>query len=189
MMKRVLNRALVFTITNVLLFQVGWFVCILGGDLAAILFTLPALVFHFSKSSSRVADLVAVVIAVAIGFIHDSVLIHVGHIVFAESAIAPPLWLICLWALLGITLNHSMQWIYSRPLWSALLGALCGPLSYLAGVELSAADWSSPKLEVIPIIAAVPLIAFMWLLVLPLHRVLSLRVLSYVANKNTSAIS
>jgi len=184
-----MNRGLVFTITNALLFQVGWFVCILWGDLAAIFFTLPALIFHFSKSSLPLADMVAVIIAIAIGFIHDSVLIHTGHIVFIESTIASPLWLICLWALLGITLNHSMQWIYSRPLWSALLGTLCGPLSYLAGVELSAADWSSPRLENIPIMAAIPLIAFMWLLVLPVHRVLSLRVLSYVANKNTSTVS
>lgn len=181
-----MNRALVFIITNALLFQVGWFVCILWGNLAAILFTVPALVFHFITSATRLADVVAVIIAVTIGIIHDSVLIHTGHIVFVESTIIPPLWIMCLWALLGITLNHSMQWIYSRPLWSALLGAISGPLSYLAGVELSAAEWSSPRLEIVPIMAAVPLIALMWLLVLPLHRLLSLRILNYVVNKDTS---
>ncbi len=181
-----MNRALAFTITNALIFQAGWFVCILWGNLAAIIFTVPALLFHFSKSSARLADVIAVIIAVALGIIHDSVLIHTGHIVFVESTIMPPLWIICLWALLGITLNHSMQWIYSRPLWSGVLGAVSGPLSYVAGVKLSAAEWSSPHLEIVPIMAAIPLIALMWLLVLPLHRLLSLRILTYVANKNTS---
>lgn len=193
-----MNRALAFTITNALLFQIGWLVCILWGDLAAICFTIPALAFHFIKSSVRFADMVAVVVAIALGFIHDSVLIHAGYIVFTESAILPPLWLFCLWALLGITLNHSLRWIYSRPLWSAVLGAACGPLSYWAGVSLSSADWSSPTLDIVPvgivplgivpIMAAIPLIAIMWSLVLPLHRLLSLRVLSYVANKNASRV-
>lgn len=169
-----INRALVFTIANALLFQVGWFVCILCGSLWAGIFTLAAITGHFIISRQRREDAIAVLFAIALGVLHDSLLLHSGQIQFSESAYLPPLWLVCLWALLGITLNHSLVWIYSRPLWSALLGAIAAPLSYLAGVGLSSAEWSSPLVEVLPIIA------ILWLIVLPLHRFLSLRVLSYV---------
>lgn len=178
-----MNRALVFTVTNALLFQVGWLVCILCGSFWAGIFTLAAIIFHFVIVPQRREDAVAVVIAIALGLLHDLLLLHSGHIQFAESSYLPPLWLICLWVLLGITLNHSLVWIYSRPLWSALLGAIAAPLSYLAGVKLSSAEWSSPLVEVLPIIA------ILWLVVLPLHRFLSLRVLSYVQRKTTGLSS
>ena len=174
-----MNRTLLLTITNALLFQVGWLVCILCGSFWAGVFTLIALVFHFVVYKQQLADVIAVLLAVVIGLIHDSLLLHAGYIVFAEAIYLPPFWLVCLWALLGIALNHSLVWIYSRPLWSSLLGALAAPLSYLAGVKLSSAEWSSPLVEVLPIIA------ILWLVVLPLHRLISLRVLSYVQHKTT----
>lgn len=178
-----ISRALAFTITNVLLFQVGWLVCVLGGSFWGGIFTLVAIIFHFSISGQRFADTTAVLIALVLGFIHEMLLLHGGYIQFVGSAYLPPLWLLCLWVLLGITLNHSLVWIYSRPLWSALLGAISAPLSYLAGVKLSSAEWSSPLLVVLPIIA------ILWLVVLPLHRFLSLRVLSYVQRKTTKSSS
>ena len=174
-----MNRALVFNLANALIFQLGWFVCILGGSLLAAVFTTIVLAIHFFLVSRRVDDLIAVVLAVVLGLVHDLLLIHTGQIQFVESAQLPPLWLMCLWALLGITLNHSLQWIYYRPLWSSLLGAVFAPLSYLAGVALSSAEWSSPLIEVLPIIAA------LWLIILPLHRFLSLRISSYVQHKTT----
>jgi hypothetical protein len=169
-----MTRALAFTLTNVLLFQVGWFVCILFASQWAVLYTLVAGCVHFYWSQTRVRDAIAVVLCLLIGVVHDSVLIHAGLIRFVESSLWPPLWLMCLWLLLGITLNHSLRWVYERPYWSAMLGAISGPLSYLAGVKLSSAEWSSPLTEVIPIIA------FLWLLVLPLHRFLSVRITPYV---------
>lgn len=178
-----INRTLAFTITNVLLFQVGWLVCILCGSFWAGIFTLAAITFHFSISPQRRNDALAVLIALVLGLLHEMLLLHGGYIQFVESEYLPPLWLLCLWALLGITLNHSLVWIYSRPLWSASLGAIAAPFSYLAGVKLSSAEWSSPLLEVLPIIA------ILWLTILPLHRFLSLRVLSYVQRKATKLSS
>jgi hypothetical protein len=174
-----MNRALVFTLTNALIFQLGWFVCILGGSALAVGFTAIILFIHFFFVNRRCDDAIAVVLAVILGLAHDLLLIHTGQIQFLESAQLPPMWLVCLWALLGITLNHSLQWIYYRPLWSSLLGAMLAPLSYLAGVTLSSAEWSSPLVEVLPIIAA------LWLVILPLHRFLSLRISSYVQCKTT----
>jgi hypothetical protein len=167
-------NALVFTVANILLFQVGWFICILCGSYWALSYTVVVLLLHFYCSPVRVSDLLAIALSVLIGFAHDSILIRGGYIHFVESASWPPIWLVCLWALLGATLNHSLRWIYPRPLLSAGFGVIGGPLSYLAGVKLSSAQWSSPLVEVVPIIAT------LWLLVLPLHRFLSMRIKPYV---------
>lgn len=174
-----IKKSQIFTLTNVVLFQVGWFACILGGNVWAVSFTFAALVYHFTVSEQRLNDVVAVLIALALGLLHELLLLHGGYIRFVESSVLPPGWLLCLWILLGITLNHSLTWIYSRPLWSGLLGAIAAPFSYLAGVKLSSAEWSSTLVEVLPIIA------LLWLGLLPLHRFLSLRVLSYVQRKTT----
>lgn len=178
-----LKKELVFIIANALIFQLGWFVCIVLGSVWALAFTLAVLAVHFVLCSRRTEDAIAVVLAVTLGLMHDLLLLHGGYIQFVESAQFPPLWLICLWALLGITLNHSLIWIYSRPRWSSLLGAIAAPLSYLAGVGLSSAQWSSPLHEVLPIIA------LLWLVILPLHRILSLRIFCYVQPKTTKLFS
>lgn len=170
-----MSRSLLFTLLNALVFQLGWFICILCGSLWAAVFTLIVLCVHFYFVHARQSDAIAVFICVLMGLIHDSLLIHAGYIEFVETENWPPLWLSCLWILLGLTLNHSLRWIYERPLWAGLLGAIGGPLSYLAGVKLSSAQWSSPLMEVIPIIAA------LWLVILPLHRFLSLRIKPYVS--------
>lgn len=171
-----MSRQALFLVLNILLFQVGWLVCILAGTDWALIYTFAALVVHFSVSSQRRADVVSVLLCVLIGLIHDLVLIHTQMIQFTESSDWPPLWLVCLWVLMGITLHHSLGWLYARPLWAALLGAVSGPLSYLAGVQLSPAQWSSPLTEVIPIMVA------LWLFVLPLHRFLSMRIKPYVSH-------
>ncbi len=165
-----------FTLSNLLMFQLGWFVCVLFGNPWALLYTLFAVLVHLSLSPRRAEDVIAICLCLAIGLMHDVFLMAAGLIAFTETAFWPPLWLTCLWVLLGITLNHSLRWIYQRPLWSGLLGAVSGPLSYLAGVKLSSAEWSSSLTEVIPIMAV------LWLIVLPLHRLLSLRIKPYVSH-------
>jgi hypothetical protein len=171
------NKPLIFILLNALIFQIGWLVCILFGSRWALLFTSAALLFHFYASPIRLADAIAVVLAVLIGLIHDSILLYWEHISFAETRYIGPVWIICLWGLLGTNLNHSLRWIYQRPWIAATSGAFCGPITYVAGVRLSTAEWSSPLIEVLP------LISVLWFFVLPLHRFLSLRILAYVETR------
>lgn len=157
-----------FNIFNAVFFQIGWFVCVLYGDLWAGLFTLVTLFAHFLFSSLRKQDLIAILIAVVIGLAHDAVLIGFNLLEFSHTQLSSPVWVICVWILLGINLNHSLKWVYQRPWIGGALGALCGPLSYLAGARLSPlADWTAS------LYAVVPVLAFMWALVLPIHKFLS----------------
>jgi hypothetical protein len=161
-----------FFIANLVLFQLGWFLAIFGGD-AALLIIIPLILLHFILSPSRSQDFLAVFLAVLFGLLHDSLLIYVGILLIDSHNFLPPLWLISLWALLGITLLHSMKWIYERPWIAAVSGAIAAPLSYLAGVKLSTAEWGQP------LTICLLTIALMWLLLLPLHRFLFLRVKHY----------
>ncbi|BFM19164.1 DUF2878 domain-containing protein [Gilvimarinus japonicus] len=158
-------------ITNLALFQVGWFVCLLGGSVWALPFTALALVIHakFIQHSPREWRLLAG-FALA-GIIWDGLLMSVGLISFAlpqdtvliagQFAIIPT-WLICLWVLFATTVNHSLYWLAPYPWLAGLLTAFFAPASYYAGVQLSEAQLSQPYWQ--PLLA----VACGWGVVFPL---------------------
>ena len=49
-----------------------------------------------------------------------------------------PLWIIILWVMFAMTLNHSLSWLKGRVLLATLFGAIGGPLAYIAGEKLGA---------------------------------------------------
>ncbi len=63
--------------------------------------------------------------------------------------------MLSLWAAFATTLNHSLRWVMHRPLVATLLGAIGGPLAYLAGAKLGALHL--PSLQ-----TALPLIGVAW---------------------------
>lgn len=152
-------------IANAAMFQLGWLICVMGPLALAVGYTLLAVAIHFLNWGGHRRDIIAVGLALGIGFIHDTALLVSG--VLEYSSVIQPLWLMCLWALLGLTLNHSLQAIYNRPWLGAILGAISAPLSYIAGVAVSDVSWGLAQVTGASIIAAI------WLVVLPLHWVLS----------------
>jgi hypothetical protein len=63
--------------------------------------------------------------------------------------------------LFATTLNVSLRWLRGRPLLGALLGAVGGPLAYLAGAKLGGIELLEPAL-------ALSALAAGWALLLPL---------------------
>jgi Protein of unknown function (DUF2878) len=133
---------------NALLFQIGWFACVLGGTSPWLLVAVGVLALHFFWISSWTADGELVVSVVLIGTLLDTLLLACGVFEFAEGGALIPLWLIVLWAVLATTLKHCLAWT-ATPWWRAsLLGAIGGPLSYyagshMAGVHLPLGLWPS----------------------------------------------
>jgi hypothetical protein len=70
-----------------------------------------------------------------------------------------------LWALFATALNVSMRWLKPRLLLAALLGAVCGPLSYWGAVRLGAVQFVDPLRIAIALAVgwAVLMPALMWL--------------------------
>jgi len=124
-------------IANALLFQAGWFACVLGGTGWWLLVPLATLVIHFCWTSSWAAEGKLVVSVTLAGAALDSFLLQMGVFEFADSETLAPIWLVLLWALLATTLNHCLAWS-AKPVWLAGgLGAIGGPLSYFAGSNLA----------------------------------------------------
>lgn len=126
------------TLLNAALFQLGWFCCLYSGDHPWLLWLAGgALLLHFVYISSWREEGRLVATVMLLGATLDSFLLTMGVFDFAGHERIVPLWLALLWALLGTTLNHSLAWS-TQPWWRAsLLGAISGPLSYIAGSKLA----------------------------------------------------
>ena len=124
-------------IANAVLFQLGWLVCVIGGNSLWLLLALAALVIHLRWISSWAAEGRLILSVVIVGTAVDSVLRYLGVFRFEDAAPLIPLWLMLLWALLATTLRHCLAWS-ARPWWLAsALGALGGALSYYGGGRLA----------------------------------------------------
>lgn len=151
---------------NAGLFQLGWLACVLGASQPAWLaVAMLCLAIHLLAVAENRRAECAVILRVAVaGWIVDSALMHAGLFDFGTTTVLP-VWLMLLWLMFASTLRHSLAWS-ARPLWrSCVLGACCGPLSYLAGARLAGIELplgESLSLE---------LLALIWGVLLPaLHR-------------------
>jgi hypothetical protein len=138
-------------VINFAIFQLGWFACVLGAAAgfpwvgASITSGLIAL--HLAIVSQPGRDLRLMAVAAGFGFLADTLLTLPGLMQFAggdaSSLIAPP-WMVVLWINFAITLRHSLAWLQSRRKLAVLLGAVAGPLAYLAGERLGALQVPEP---------------------------------------------
>jgi hypothetical protein len=122
------------------------------------------LLAHLALSPRRDREGALIVAAGVLGFTVDSLQASAGLYAFTATSAFPwlcPPWMVALWALFATTLNSSMRWLAGRYRLAAVLGALCGPASYLAGERLGAIALSSSTLT------SLVGIAFVWALVLP----------------------
>ena len=128
---------------NFILFQIGWFSCVLGAanGIAWLgpLVVLAAVLIHLKLSLRPAAELRLILLAVVIGLVADSLILATGWISYPAGVLVEPLapyWIVAMWALFATTLNVSMGWMRGRPLLAVVMGAVGGPLSYLAGQKL-----------------------------------------------------
>ena len=80
------------------------------------------------------------------GVLTDSLIVTFGYLDFQDSwpvSFLSPIWMWTLWLLVGTTINGSLSWLRGRPILGAVLGGLCGPLSYEAGIRMGAGSWGS----------------------------------------------
>jgi len=168
-----MNRTLAI---NFLLFQLGWFACVLGGAydqvIIGCLVAMSVIAFHLYQATIPKREFGVLAIALIIGFIYESLMVSLALAQYEHgqsfSSIAP-LWIILMWPLFATTLNLSMRWLKNlAPLLTALLGAIFAPLAYLAGERLGAVAYND-------ILVSMTVIGIAWALLLPLMVTVSLR--------------
>jgi hypothetical protein len=132
---------------NFAMFYLGWFACV-GGAARGQLWLGPAVVaglllVHLARTSNRGQEASLILLAGLLGFVSDTAQASVGLYAFANTSAAPwlcPPWMVALWMIFATTLNGSMHWLAGRFGLGAALGAVFGPLSYLAGARLGAIE-------------------------------------------------
>lgn len=157
------------SILNFVLFQLGWFACVLGGAnglpwlglvVVAVLATL-----HLTLIKPGRREGLLLLAALAGGFIADFLVVVFGFMSFPEHArLGAPLalWMPMMWVNFATTLNVSMKWLLGRYWLSVAFGAVGGPLAYYTGARLGAIELSEPTWQ------ALAVIAIEWAMAMPL---------------------
>ncbi|MDH0447770.1 MULTISPECIES: DUF2878 domain-containing protein [unclassified Shewanella] len=157
-----------FILYNSLSFQCVWWTGVLFGN-RALLLSIPLLVLHFIllprvETAAIPRDLSAMLKIGLLGMAVDSLLTLAS--VFEFSAF--PAWLACLWLHFALSLHHSLKLIRAFAIvLQAILGAIFGSLSYLAGAAFHAV--SLPYGEGVSAV----FLAIIWAVLLPLFIKLS----------------
>ncbi|MGQ0442310.1 MAG: DUF2878 domain-containing protein [Methylophilaceae bacterium] len=132
-------------VLNFILFQVGWFACVLGAAQqqpwlgAAVV--LVCIAWHLVSAFDAEAEIILLVIALIIGGMFDQFMQITGLVQYQahgwHQAIIP-VWILALWLAFSTTLNVSLRWMRGRWLIAILFGLIGGPLAYLGAEKLGA---------------------------------------------------
>jgi hypothetical protein len=160
---------------NFILFQAGWFACVLGGAWGlpwlGTLTVLAILSYHLTTAINVSNELSLIGIALVLGFAWDSLLVSTGLLTYQSgmfhNALAPH-WIIAMWALFASTLNVSMSWLKDHYIIAAIFGGIGGPLAYYAGLKLGAVIMPD-------LIVALAALSIGWAIIMPLLMLLSKR--------------
>nr|WP_320012368.1 DUF2878 domain-containing protein [uncultured Desulfobulbus sp.] len=129
------------SVVNACLYQLCWFLAVLGGNAGAIV-ALGLILLHLLFSAKRRADLRMTLLLLFAGLLIDGTLQQVGCISFSQTGGAIlPFWLLVIWGALAMTPNHCLAWLKGRLLLAAVFGGLGGPAAYWGGVRLGGASF------------------------------------------------
>lgn len=135
-------------VINFLLFQLGWFSCVLGAangyPLLGPVVVAAILVAHFNLVDHPRKELMLIAIAGLMGAVFDTVLVRTGWLTYPNGMLleaTAPYWIVTMWLVFASTINLSMRWMHGRMLAALVLGAIGGPLSYLAGARLGGLEF------------------------------------------------
>jgi len=157
-------------VINVLIYQIIWFLCVFAGNTGAFL-SLFLLAFHLLRSANLREDLKMMFVLLLIGVVVDGAIRYAGIISYTVDGFPIPFWLAVIWLGLAILPHHSLNWLKGRPLLSIGFAAVGGPLAYWAGVRFGSAEFNSPLL------LSLALLAVVWACMWPLVMVIADRIL------------
>lgn len=161
-------------------FQVVWFACAIGASQGRSWpgITAAALLcgWQVAASPRRNGLILAIAASAVMGFTAESVLVAAGLVKYTSpwpAANLAPAWVVALWAAFSVTLEP-LQAALGRHRFAkaALLGAVSGPVSYIAGARMGALVFPNPFW---PSLCAT---AVIWGLALPLLLMVHSRVIA-----------
>jgi hypothetical protein len=143
-------------IINFVLFQLGWFACVLGAaknlPWLGVIVVLAILAWHLWQAKQAKPEILLLLIALLIGGLFDQTMLTTGLISYQahgwdnalHSTSIVPAWILALWAVFVTILNVSLRWMRGKWLVMVLFGAVGGPLAYMGAEKLGAATMNMP---------------------------------------------
>ena len=150
-------------IFNILGFQLSWWACVLGvknglpylGPACMLLF----LGIHFIYLKSNILELKLIIPFAVLGTLVDTGIAISGMLsyngLYAQNIILAPLWITAMWGGFCATVNHSLSWLKEKLVSSFILGAIFGPLSYIAGEKFDAITFHSSLISICIVLAII----------------------------------
>jgi len=127
-------------LVNFIGFQVGWFACVLGAandkELLGMIIALGIVIYHVVNQGDSRKELKLVLAATVIGLLWETWVLNLNILRYPshpEALFWAPTWLIMMWALFATTINLSMGWLKDRWVLAVFMGAIFGPLAFVAG--------------------------------------------------------
>ena len=136
---------------NFIAFQIGWFACVMGAAYGwpwlGTGIALIVILLHLSRAQNPLPESVLIILAGLIGLVFDSLLVTLGWLSYHSGTLVSgtaPHWIVALWMLFATTLNVSLRWLRTRWILAFVLGAIAGPLAYVAGNKFGALQFVQP---------------------------------------------
>lgn len=155
--------------------EAGWFACVLGAahgkPWIGPLVVIALVAIHLRLVQKPGAEVSVMLAAVLIGFAAESSLVVSGFVSYPNGAWFQgfaPYWILAMWVMFATTLNTSLKCLQGRIPLAMLLGAIFGPLAYLAGEGLGAITFEERSL-------AIAALALVWAICMPLLSMLAAR--------------
>ena len=162
-------------IINFILFQIGWFACVVGAakqmPWLGVIVVLAIVIWHLSQAKQPKLEVYLLILTLIIGAIYDQTMLQNNLLTYQAhgwSNSLTPVWILALWAEFATILNVSLRWMHGRWLIAILFGAIGGPLAYAGAARLGAVS-----LDVIPL--SYVALSVGWAIITPLSLKLSER--------------
>ena len=165
---------------NFILFQAGWFACVIGGASSnyywiGVVIVTAIVIVHLVRANNMRNEAMLILITMIVGSAWDSVLMMAGIFTFSHGVVFAgliPFWMIAMWALFATTLNVSMKWMKNKYLMAAVFGAVGGPVAYYAGYRIGAVEYNSTLTALLAVAAG-------WAVIMPMLMALTTRFNGY----------
>ena len=154
-------------LVNAVAFKLGWLSAVLGAanqlPLLVIAGVTAAVAIHLWRSVAPLREASLLLLAAVVGLSWDSVMVAAGWLDYRSGTVIAglaPYWIVALWVVFATTLNVTFRWLRDRLLLAAVMGAIFGPISYVAGASAGAVDLVHP-------VAALVSLSVAWSILMP----------------------
>ncbi|MBS3803224.1 MAG: DUF2878 domain-containing protein [Oleiphilaceae bacterium] len=148
---------------NFVLFQAGWFLCVLYPGVWSAITALSIVSIHLVLVSQKPGrEWQFIVLGTVLGSLLDGLWFRTGIMVDGAQGLTwTPIWLVGIWAVFLTTFAHSLAWMGSRPWLPFALAPIAGPFAYWSASQMGAVNLP----QLVPSLLA---LALGWLVIFPL---------------------